>query len=109
MTVKILIFIGIISLGSDAGAVARLSSAGAVARLSSAGAVARLSRRASLQSEPSLTVGLLQPTPYPTPRYDPTTFIPPLLRGKTMIVKGPNLADKIQAAQDDPAVAMVRI
>lgn len=97
MNVKILILIGMISLGSAAGAVARLST------------------RASIQSEPSLRVGLLHrntiqsPTPYPTPRYDPTIFIPPVPRGKTVAVGGPNLADKIQAAQDDPTVATVRI
>ena len=85
--------------------------------ISGLGAVARLSRRASFkQPDPSLTVGLLHranatqtATPYPTPRYDPATFIPPVPRGKTVTVRGANLADKIQAAQDDPSVAIVRI
>ena len=60
-------------------------------------------------SKPS---GLLQtpaPTPYPTPNYDPASYIPTVRTGKTATVRGENLADKIQAAQDDPSVATVRI
>jgi len=80
-------------------------------------AVVRLSGMAPSRDTKSFLTGALlhranpipNATPYPTPRYDPTSFIPPLPRGKTMIVKGPNLADKIQAAEDDPAVALVRI
>ena len=49
------------------------------------------------------------PTPYPTPSYDPASYIPAVRSGKTVTVKGENLADKIQAAQDDPSVATVRI
>jgi hypothetical protein len=49
------------------------------------------------------------PTPYPTPNYDPNTYLPVVRRGKTVTISGPNLADKIQAAQDDPSVATVRI
>jgi hypothetical protein len=48
-------------------------------------------------------------TPYPTPSYDPASFVPPLPRGRTVTVRGENLADKIQAAQDDASVAIVRI
>lgn len=47
--------------------------------------------------------------PYPTPNYDPDSFVPPVRAGKTVTIRGPNLADKIQAAQDDPSVATVRI
>jgi hypothetical protein len=49
------------------------------------------------------------PTPYPTPSYDPNSYLPAVRAGKTVTVRGPNLADKIQAAQDDPTVATVRI
>jgi len=49
------------------------------------------------------------PTPYPTPNYDPNSYLPPVRPGKTVTIRGPNLADKIQAAQDDPSVATVRI
>jgi hypothetical protein len=49
------------------------------------------------------------PTPYPTPHYDPAGYLPAVRSGKTVTVRGPNLADKIQAAQDDPSVATVRI
>jgi hypothetical protein len=48
-------------------------------------------------------------TPYPTPSYNPASYLPPVRAGKTVIVRGPNLAEKIQAAQDDPSVATVRI
>lgn len=48
-------------------------------------------------------------TPYPTPIYDPARYVPATPRGKTVTVRGVNLADKIQAAQDDPSVATVRI
>jgi hypothetical protein len=59
---------------------------------------------------PGCSVALAQtPTPYPTPRYNPNTFITPASRGKTVTVKGSNLADKIQAAQDDASIAVVRI
>jgi len=49
------------------------------------------------------------PTPYPTPGYDPASYIPAVRAGRTVTVRGDNLADRIQAAQDDPAVATVRI
>ena len=49
------------------------------------------------------------PTPYPTPNYDPNSYIPAVRAGKTVTVRGADLADKIQAAQDDPTVATVRI
>ena len=49
------------------------------------------------------------PTPYPTPAFDAASFLPPIPRGKTVTVRGENLADKIQAAQDDASVASVRI
>ena len=49
------------------------------------------------------------PAPYPTPNYDPATYIPPIRRGKTATVSGANLADKIQAAHDDPSIAIVKI
>jgi hypothetical protein len=48
-------------------------------------------------------------TPYPTPSYDPASYVPPIPRGKTVTVSGENLADKIQAAQDDQNVSTVRI
>ena len=52
---------------------------------------------------------LQAPTPYPTPVYDPNSYLPPVRAGKTVTVRGPDLADKIQAAQDDASVATVRI
>ena len=48
-------------------------------------------------------------TPYPTPTYDPESYIPQTRPGKTVTVAGDNLADKIQAAQNDPTVAIVKI
>src|SRR5690242_12677355 len=48
-------------------------------------------------------------TPYPTPNYNPATYIPAARAGKTVTVRGPNLVENIQAAQDDPSVATVRI
>src|ERR1043166_3079107 len=48
-------------------------------------------------------------TPYPTPSYNPASYLPTVRAGKTVSVRGPNLAEKIQAAQDDPSVATVRI
>ena len=48
-------------------------------------------------------------TPYPTPSYDPASYIPAVRAGKTVTVRGVNLAEKIQAAQDDASVATVRI
>ena len=47
--------------------------------------------------------------PYPTPSYNPESFLPPVKTGRTVTVRGANLADQIQAAQDDPSVATVRI
>lgn len=47
--------------------------------------------------------------PYPTPRYDPSSYIPAVRPGKTVTVRGANLADRIQAAQADPSVGTVRI
>jgi hypothetical protein len=49
------------------------------------------------------------PTPYPTPSYNPASYIPAPRAGKTVTVRGANLAEKIQAAQDDPSVATVKI
>ena len=49
------------------------------------------------------------PTAYPTPSYDPASYLPAVRTGKTVTVRGENLADKIQAAQDDPSVVTVRI
>src|SRR4026209_2599503 len=49
------------------------------------------------------------PTPYPTPSYDPGSYVPATRTGKTVTVRGENLADKIQTAQDDPSVTTVRI
>lgn len=49
------------------------------------------------------------PTPYPTPNYDPASYLPAIKTGKTVTVTGENLADKIQAAQDDPSVSTVKI
>ena len=48
-------------------------------------------------------------TPYPTPSYDPASYIPPVRSGKTVTVRGENLADQIQAAQNDPSVTTVKI
>lgn len=48
-------------------------------------------------------------TPYPTPVYDPASYLPPVRTGRTATVSGPNLSEKIQAAQDDPTVTTVRI
>jgi hypothetical protein len=48
-------------------------------------------------------------TPYPTPNYNPASYIPATRAGKTVTVRGENLAEKIQAAQDDASVATVRI
>ena len=56
-----------------------------------------------------LSILFQAPTPYPTPNYDPNSYIPAVRAGKTVTVRGANLADKIQAAQDDPTVATVRI
>ena len=49
------------------------------------------------------------PTPYPTPSYDPGSYVPATRAGKTATVRGANLAEKIQAAQDDPSITIVRI
>lgn len=48
-------------------------------------------------------------TPYPTPAYNPASYIPSVPRGRTVTVSGPNLAEKIQAAQDDASVGTVMI
>src|SRR5688572_4909497 len=48
-------------------------------------------------------------TPYPTPAYNPASYIPRVQRGRTVTVSGPNLADKIQAAQDETGVSTVMI
>ncbi|HET6979884.1 MAG TPA: right-handed parallel beta-helix repeat-containing protein [Pyrinomonadaceae bacterium] len=49
------------------------------------------------------------PTPYPTPSYNPASYLPATRSGKTVTVRGVNLSDKIQAAQDDASIATVRI
>ena len=48
-------------------------------------------------------------TPYPTPNINPLAYLPKLTAGKTVTVSGENLADKIQAAQNDPEVGTVKI
>ena len=48
-------------------------------------------------------------TPYPTPTYNPTSYIPRVARGRTVTVSGAGLAGKIQAAQDDASVGTVMI
>ena len=48
-------------------------------------------------------------TPYPTPKIDPASYLPPVQTGKIVIILGEHLAEKIQAAQNDPEVATVRI
>ena len=63
----------------------------------------------SKKSSHPLSSATPAPTPYPTPNYDPRSYIPAVRAGKTVTVRGENLADKIQAAQDDPSVATVRI
>lgn len=47
--------------------------------------------------------------PYPTPTYNTTTYIPAVRAGKTVTVRGPGLAENIQAAQDDPSITTIRI
>src|SRR6185436_1002625 len=60
-------------------------------------------------SRPSLGPQTAAPTPYPTPGYNAASYIPAVRAGRTVTVRGENLADSIQVAQDDPAVATVRI
>ena len=48
-------------------------------------------------------------TPYPTPNYNPEAYRPLVKSGKKVTVRGPNLAEKIQAAQDDPSVTTVLV
>src|SRR5215217_6547096 len=60
-------------------------------------------------SKPSQPLQTPTPTPYPTPSYDAASYIATVRAGKTVTVRGENLADKIQSAQDDPSVATVRI
>src|SRR4029079_8763663 len=60
-------------------------------------------------SKPSQPIQTAGPTPYPTPNYNPATYIPAARAGKTLTVRVENLAEKIQAAQDDASVATVRI
>lgn len=62
----------------------------------------------SKSAQPSYPTAPL-PTQYPTPNYDPASYLPAVRTGKTVTVRGENLAVKIQAAQDDPTVATVRI
>ena len=57
----------------------------------------------------ALQTQIPSPAPYPTPTYNPSTYLPTTRAGKTVAVRGPNLADKIQAAQDDQSIAAVRI
>lgn len=49
------------------------------------------------------------PTPWPTPAINPADYIPALPTGPTVVVSGDDLAAKLQAAEDDPAFAIVRI
>ena len=60
-------------------------------------------------SRPSQPFQSATPTPYPTPNYNPSSYVPAVRPGKTVTVSGENLAEKIQAAQDDASVATVRI
>src|SRR6185369_5055067 len=55
------------------------------------------------------TAAIPTATPYPTPTYDPESYLPQIKPGKTVTVAGENLADKIQTAQNDPTVAIVKI
>jgi hypothetical protein len=64
---------------------------------------------AYINSRPSEPFHTAAPTSYPTPSYNPASYISAVRAGRTVTVRGENLADKIQAAQDDPAVATVRI
>jgi len=48
-------------------------------------------------------------TPYPTPAVNPASYLPAVQEGKTVTVSGENLADKIQAAEDDSTVGTVKI
>jgi hypothetical protein len=48
-------------------------------------------------------------SPYPTPVYDPNSYIPPAKEGKTVTVTEPNLTDKLIAAQNDSTVGTVKI
>jgi hypothetical protein len=50
-----------------------------------------------------------RPTPFPTPNIHPANYLPRVRAGRTAKVSGRNLAEKIQAAQDDPAVSAVSI
>jgi hypothetical protein len=67
--------------------------------------VSALYEKGSQRSSPAVQVG----TPYPTPTYDPESYLPQIKPGKTVTVAGDNLADKIQTAQNDPTVAIVKI
>ena len=60
-------------------------------------------------TNPANPVAANSATPYPTPIYDPAQYVPARRTGKTVTVRGDNLADRIQAAQDDPSVTTVRI
>src|SRR5215217_3002383 len=60
-------------------------------------------------SKPSQPLQTPTPTPYPTPSYDAASYISTVRPGKTVTVRGEDLAARIQAAQDDPSVATVRI
>lgn len=60
--------------------------------------------------EPSPTPSpVAKAIPYPTPVVDLNAYLPAAPTGKTVTVSGENLAEKIQAAQDDPEIAAVRI
>lgn len=49
-------------------------------------------------------------TPYPTPDYNPATYLPPIPEGETAVIGGgEDLADRVQAAQDNPDIAKVHI
>src|ERR1041384_3109225 len=60
-------------------------------------------------SKPSQPFQTGAPTPYPTPNFNPASYLPTARAGKTVTVRGESLAEKIQAAQDDASVATVRI
>jgi hypothetical protein len=51
------------------------------------------------------------PTPYPTPRYDPASYLPKVIAGRTAYVsaKDGDLATLIKKAQDDPNISSVSI
>jgi hypothetical protein len=68
-------------------------------------------RESPAESRTQISTALPIPTatPYPTPKYDPASYLPRVRPGRTVTVSGNNLADKIQAAQNDATVSTVKI